>query len=87
MTLTANQEGSFPKSKKIEINLQDKANLFHHLPAMVKVIPKFGSGNPMGTLLYIFCRYCFQFEAMLLRYMSWFTVWKNSEIFFLVFQP
>ena len=54
---------------------------------MVKVIPEFGSGTPMRKLLFIFCRYCFQFEAGLLRNMSWFTVWKNGEIFLLVFQP
>ena len=54
---------------------------------MVKVIPEFGSGNPMRTLLFIFCRYCFQFEAGLLRYVSWFNVWKNDEIFLQVFQP
>ena len=47
---------------------------------MAKVIPEFGSGNPMRILLFIFCAFYFRFGAGLLRYMSWFTVWK--KIFF-----
>ena len=48
---------------------------------MVKVISEIGSGNPMRTLLFIFCGYCFQFEARLLRYVLVYGMEKWSDFF------
>ena len=47
LTLGSNQVGEILQTEKLEINLHKKANTCYDFPAMVKIIPDFGNGDPM----------------------------------------